>query len=104
MEYWRGIMDWEVIIGWVCETCGHDAGLEWGMVHAQCRCNECHTQYTMRADDEGRTILATPKCTLKDEYKEPLKNAYAKYQVPLSEMTDEMIDEFMPIMNESNTE
>ena len=94
MEYWQGGMDWAIDSGWTCDTCGENIGLEWGMVHAQCRCNRCHTQYTMRADDAERTILTTPKCMLKDEYREPIKQVWQKYQVTMSEMTDEMIDEF----------
>ena len=95
MEYWQGYMNWPLDRDWVCETCGRDAGLEWGIVHAQCRCNDCNTENTMRADDEPRTILITPRCRLKDEYREPIKQVFAKYQVPIDEMTDGMIDEFM---------
>ena len=65
------------------------------MFLAQCRCDNCHTQYTMRADDEQETILSTPRCMLKDEYREPIKKAWEKYQISISEMTDDMIDEFM---------
>ena len=95
MEYWEGSMDWPLDEDWVCETCSQNVGLEWGMVHAQCRCNNCHTQYFMRAEDEGRTILTTPKCMLKEKYKEPLKQACMKYHIPIDKLTDKMIDEFM---------
>ena len=97
MEYWRGGMDWPLDGDWKCETCGRNVGLEWGMVHAQCRCNDCHTQYYMRADNEERTILKTPKCMLKDEYKTPLKDAWGKYGIPIDELSDEQIDEFMAL-------
>ena len=95
MEYWRDVMNWPVDSDWKCETCRKNEGLKWGMVHAQCRCNNCHTQYYMREDDEPRTILTTPGCMLKEEYKEPIRKAYEKYQIPIDEMTDDMIDEFM---------
>ena len=94
MEYWEGQMNWPLDKDWVCLTCGQNGGLEWGIVHAQCRCYICHTEYSMRADDEKRTILTTPKCRLKNEYREPIKKAYAKYQVTINEMTDNMINEF----------
>jgi len=92
MQYWQGRMDWSLDKDWVCETCGHNAGLEWGLVNGECRCNNCHTQYMMRV---GKTILTIPRCMLKEEYKQPIKQAYAKYQIPWDEMTDAMIDEFM---------
>ena len=95
MEYWQGYMKWPIEDNWACETCGENVGLEWGMVHAQCRCNNCHTQYTMRADDEQRTILTTPKCRLKDEYKLPFKQAWEKHHTLVDELTDEMLDEFI---------
>lgn len=91
MEYWQGIMNWPIDKGWKCETCGANVGLEWGFVNGECRCNDCHTQYTMR---DGKEIRTTPRSMLKEEYKQPIKQAYAKYQVPHNEMTDDMIDEF----------
>jgi len=97
MNYWRGQMDWPLDENWNCPTCGQNAGLEWGMIHAQCRCNVCHTQFTMRKNDEQRTIVNTPICLLKDDYKEPLRLAYAKYKVPIDETSDDMIDEFMEV-------
>lgn len=96
MEYWEGVMNWPLDENWKCPTCGQ-RGLQWGLVHAQCRCVVCHTQFTMREDDEKRTITTTPICELKDEYKEPLKLAYQKYQIPIDDMTDSMIDEFIGI-------
>lgn len=93
MEYWRGIMDWPLDKKWKCSTCNGNYGLEWGFVHTQCRCNNCHTQFTMRADDEDRTVLTNPKCQLKDEYKKPAQIAYAKHHIPLEELTDNQWDE-----------
>ncbi len=101
MEYWRGIMDWPIEKDWKCETCNRNVGLGWGLIHAQCRCNGCHTQYYMRDGDEKRTVLTRPLCMLKDEYREPMKRAYEKYQVFINELTDDQIDEFMP--SPSNT-
>ena len=95
MEYWRGQMDWPLERAWKCETCGENHGLEWGLVHAQCRCNKCHTQYYMRADDEERTILTNPKCMLKDEYKEPARQAFMAYNIPIDELSDVQWDEFV---------
>jgi hypothetical protein len=43
-------------------------------------------------------VVDWPICRLKEEYKEPLRRVYEKYHLPISEMTDEMIDEFMPIL------
>ena len=88
-------MDWPLDKDWICETCGGRHGLEWGMVHAQCRCNQCHTQYSMRANDEDRTILTTPRCLLKDEYKEPLKQAWQELHIPINEITKEQLEPYM---------
>jgi len=95
MNYWRGMMDWFVDKEWICETCGQNVGLEWGLVHGQCRCNDCHTQYQMRANDKDRTILTIPKCLLKEEYKIPAKQAWEKYHIPINELTGEQWDEFV---------
>jgi len=92
-------MDWPLDKKWVCETCDKNEGLEWGFVNGQCRCNACHTPYMMR---DGKDIRTTPRSMLRDESKNPIKQAYTKYQVPFDEMTEEMIDEFMPIMNDTN--
>ncbi len=97
MEYWRGGMDWALDKDWVCYTCDQNAGLEWGMIHTQCRCNNCHTEYTMRADDEERTVLTVPKCMIKDEYKEPLRKAYKKHQTPIDNITMDMIEEYKEV-------
>ena len=95
MNYWQGFMNWPIERDWKCETCGQNVGLEWGLVHAQCRCNECHSVYYMRNDDEERTLRTVPFSMLKDEYKEPMKKGYEKYGVPIDELTDDQIDEFM---------
>lgn len=92
MEYWQGLMNWPIDRKWKCETCGTNTGLEWGLVHARCRCNQCHTQYHMRDDKE---ILTWPKCMLKDEYKEPAKLAWERFATPVDELTDEQWDKFV---------
>ena len=92
MEYWRGIMDWPLKKGWRCLTCNGDR-LEWGFAHAQCRCNECHTQFRMR--NEKKEIVDVPLCQLRDKYKEPAKLAWAKWHIPVDELTDEQGEEFM---------
>ena len=88
MNYWRGLMDWPLDVNWRCETCGINAGLEWGFVHAQRRCNQCHTQYTMRADDKERTVVTCPISMLREEYKVPARLAFARYQKPIDQLSD----------------
>jgi trehalose-6-phosphate synthase len=95
MDYWKGQMDWPLDKGWKCETCGVNEGLEWGLVHAQCRCNKCHTEYYMR--DENDKIVTTPICTLKREYKEPAKRLWEKYHIPIDETNDAQWDEFVSL-------
>ena len=88
-------MNWPLGKDWVCETCSGQHGLTWGQVHAQCRCNLCHTQYTMRDSDEERTILTTPRCMIKDEYKEPVKQAWQKLSIPVDELTEEQLEPYL---------
>ena len=95
MNYWQGAMNWPTERDWACETCGKNVGLEWGLVHAQCRCNECHTEYYMRNNDKERTLRTVPLSMLKDDYKEPIKKAYERYGLPVDRLTDEQFDEFM---------
>lgn len=91
MNYWQGFMNWGLQPNWTCETCGEYAGLTWGMVHAQCRCNKCHTEYRMR--NKKDEIVTQPISQLKDEYKEPAKNGWQKYGKPIDEFTDNEWDE-----------
>ena len=90
MEYWRGRMNWPIALGWACETCGNTAGLTWGFVHGTCRCDRCHTQYTMRPVGE---VVTVPVCRLKEEYKGPAKAAWEKYQIPIDMLTDAQWEE-----------
>lgn len=85
VEYWQGNMNWELNKAWKCETCELNAGLTWGLVHGQCRCNSCHTQYRMRDKDDN--MVDTPICNLKKEYREPAKHGWKKLQKPLTEFT-----------------
>ena len=98
---WKDVMDWPIDANWECETCnctciGIDniglifSVLTWGLVHGECRCNRCHTQYTMRYDGEVQT---TPKCLLKPEYKDAARALWGKYQIPIDEFTDSDWDE-----------
>jgi hypothetical protein len=94
MNYWQGQMDWPLDKNWKCETCGTNVGLEWGLVHAQCRCNQCHTQYIMRDDNDK--IVNIPISQLKPEYKEPVIKLWQTYHLPVDELSDAQWDEFIP--------
>jgi hypothetical protein len=90
MEYWRGTMNWPIDPGWSCETCGDTSHrMTWGFVHGQCRCDRCHTVYSMGTGKDPRTI---PLCMLKDEYKAPARAGWEEYRTPYSEWTDAMWD------------
>lgn len=96
MNYWEGIMDWELDKDWICETCGESVGLTWGLVHAVCRCNQCHAEYSMRDNTkDDRPVVTKPISRLKDEYKEPLKRAWAELKIPQDRMTDEQLKPYM---------
>lgn len=95
MDYWEGFMNWPVKVGWVCETCGEYKGMTWGIPHAVCSCNVCHTVYRMRDDKDA--ITDTPISQLKDEYKEAAKLGFTKLKKPISEFS---IDEWKSIMEE----
>lgn len=85
MEEWRGYMNWPLNPDWKCQTCG-GRSLIWGMQHAACRCDTCHTEYYMR--DARKNIIDTPICMLKDEYLVPAMIGYAKFHKPISEWSD----------------
>jgi len=90
MDYWHGVMNWPINPNWVCEICGGFHGMTWGLVHAECRCNNCHTQYMMR---DGQDIVIYPICLLKPEYRQPAKLGFEMYQRPFDEWTDDEWDE-----------
>ena len=85
MEYWSGIMNWEIDESWKCETCGEAQSLIWGLPHALCRCCQCHTPYRMR-DTDGN-VTTKPIHQLKEEYIEPAKKGWQKYKKPIDEFS-----------------
>ena len=89
MEYWRGYMDWSLDENWKCEICSNIA-LIWGFVHAQCRCDYCHTQYRMRDNDDK--VVTKPICQLKPEYYEAFKILWEKDHRPVDEISIEEWD------------
>lgn len=102
MNYWESPMNWPLARGWECETCGHCpvgidgigllySGLTWGLIHAQCRCNQCHTKYRMRNEEDN--VVTVPICQLKEEYKERAKKGWQQYQKPIDEWTEDMWSE-----------
>ena len=100
MEYWQGYMNWEKSPDWKCEICGQNQGLTWGFVHAQCRCNVCHTQYRMRNKDGD--IVTIPICQLKPEYYEAFKILWEKYKRPIEKTTDVEWDEVLVRVSNEN--
>ena len=94
MDYWTGMMNWPLRSDWKCQTCGASAGtqgLTWGLIHAECRCNQCHTNYYMR--DENGNVTNVPICMLKEEYKAPARAGWNKWHTPISEWDDAAWDE-----------
>lgn len=87
MDYWQGYMNWPLSKDWVCEICGEKVWLEWGMMHAQCRCSLCHTQYRMK-DDKDK-MVDIPICQIKPEYYETWKKLWQNLHKPLEQITDE---------------
>jgi hypothetical protein len=101
VKYWYSVMDWPIVRGWKCETCQHEhpykrpllilgAALVWGLAHGVCRCEICHTNYTMKKDGER---ITTPDCLLKEEYKKPARQGWLKFGKPISTFTDAMWEE-----------
>jgi len=100
MDYWQGVMNWPLDPGWACEICGTkpgegvlryiSPGLTWGLQHGVCRCDVCHTEYTLRDwQTEGHPRVTTPICCLKPEYKIAFIELWAKYHCPVDEVTDQ---------------
>ena len=87
-------MSWPLADGWVCETCDTYSGLTWGLAHGVCRCNRCHTQYTMRRPvSEGSERVETPINMLMEDYKGPAKARYKLCLTPISRWSDDDWDE-----------
>ena len=76
MNYWEGIMNWGLDTNWKCKICGKNFGLEWGITHAQCRCNNCHAEYRMR-DNENK-IVTTPILQVKPDFVAPAISLFLK--------------------------
>ena len=93
MEYWQGYMNWPLQKDWKCEICGK-RGLIWGLAHAQCRCDNCHTEYYMRDNDKD-TTLDVPKCMLKPEYKLAFLKIYQETPMKIEDIPDELWDRQM---------
>jgi hypothetical protein len=87
MQYWRGFMNWPLDRDWKCPTCGERV-LIWGFIHAQCRCDVCHTEFHMR-DLETNDVVNIPILMLKKEYQEPAKLGYEHLKKPISEFSDD---------------
>ena len=90
-DYWYGFMDWPIDRFWVCETCGKYQGLEWGLIHSECRCEKCHTPYWMRDKDDK--IVRIPISNLKPEYKNLAKIGWKKYGTPIDSWDKEKWNE-----------
>ena len=101
MEYWRGMMNWPIESDARCETCGKQfagivagfmisATLTWGLVNGECRCEVCHTIYTMR---DGKTILTRPLSRVKDDHKAAAKAGWQLFAVPIDEWTEAQWDQ-----------
>jgi len=103
VEYWRSAMNWPVDKGWKCETCGSNVTpndsptiwptasfLIWGMIHGECRCVICHTQYMMR--DRELNIVTKPINQLKPGYKAAARIGFQAWRDPINTWTDEQWD------------
>ena len=112
MNYWQGMMNWPTEAGWKCETCGQSpigvvgiglisTGLEWGLVHGECRCTQCHTIYNMRVNDVIQTI---PVSGVRDSYKNAARWAWNEWRIPIDELSDEQWNEALePIVTHDTT-
>lgn len=90
MEYWQRAMNWPIVNGWRCETCGEDASwLVWGIVNGECRCENCHHVYTMRQD---KTILTTPVSLLKEDYNAAAKLGWQERHTPMDHWKEDFWD------------
>ena len=89
-------MDWPIIKDWKCHTCGENK-LIWGLANGSCRCKICETEYMMK--DENNNIIATPRCCLKEEYVEGVKQAWKDMQKPLSEWTAADVKKYLEVLD-----
>ena len=94
MDYWSGVMNWPLAHPWKCPVCDSNTeltfhGLTWGITHGVCRCNQCHTQFSMRdgeGDDRQRTN--TPVWLAADKYRETLPAVWQKLRTPMADWTE----------------
>lgn len=93
MSWWEGRMNWPLNKDWKCEICGEHTDLEWGMLHARCRCSQCHVQYHMK--DKEDNIVSIPICMIKDEYRKPTQYGWSKFHRPIDTFTDTEWDELI---------
>jgi hypothetical protein len=108
MEEWRGDMNWPVDINWMCEFCGNTGSyslandkepnikyvvgaLEWGLVHATCRCTRCHVPYRMR--DGEQKIVTTPLHMIKVEYARAVKILWNESGIACEDMPLDRLNE-----------
>lgn len=102
MNYWKDAMSWPIDPDWKCEICGMTPPaslidlvmgkpyLTWGLRNGDCRCDACHTQYTMRDwEAEGFSPVTTPICLLKPEYKTAFVKLWEEEHRPVDQITDE---------------
>jgi hypothetical protein len=95
-DYWEGYMNWPRDPDWTCEICGKNAGLTWGLAHAECRCNLCHAVYTMRDwTQDGDPIVTTPICRIKPEYREAAVKIWKDLAKPLDEVSESVWDQYL---------
>jgi hypothetical protein len=107
--YWRGTMNWPIEASWRCETCGTKVSpmadgyvsavlgglLEWGLVHAECRCTTCHTVYMMRDGSlPDNPIVTRPISIIKPEFKDSARKAWESLRKPIDELSVEEWVEF----------
>ncbi len=97
MDYWRGQMDLRLDADWKCEICGENIGLEWGLIHSECRCNSCHSIYWMRDFTKpDKPVVSKPISGVLPKYKEALRQAINTHKAKFDDLTDEDIEKFMP--------
>ena len=89
MNYWNGSMNWPLDEDWKCEICGKNYGLTWGLIHALCRCNECHAEYFMRSDDEKNERVTTPILLIKSTFIQAAMKFHRKTGKPVDDATRE---------------
>jgi hypothetical protein len=90
MKYWRGAMNWPMSAEWLCEVCDRNIGLEWGLAHGECRCNNCHAIYTMGSSND---MLPEPRASIKPEYLGAARILWEKNQTSLLDFSEKEWDE-----------